>query len=456
MEVLEFNKMDKEMDEVLDEYHKLGGDKFDKNFRNTRKDLRTLCGDFKETYVEMNKYQAERDIKVRIQKHTMEFNSLDFRIKTGIWRLGKDLVDIRKEIKMYCKENEIHHDQYYKKLEKDAEREARGGHYSEESDAFESDGGGDGFDSEEGDFGYDDLMNSLGSSGNITMSGVSHSNSQILHGQGRANNGTEAARRPERVRSEVNIAVNKEDLNEQEKQIYDIAECVDNYDKCLLILIRKEVYFRIGQSESIDEWAATLPEIYRSAAKNYHSQFSQEIIHEVDEEEHDVDEIRETRHPTRQTGGLQSKKRSGRREAMPMTRDEQVALEMFDELDQKMDDNLKLISNELDMMAEKLSVNEAAMDENGQMIDQIDRGTKALLQDVRDQNNQMKQTLENFRQPNKLVCDIILIVVLCLLIALSVFLLKRYFEIKAIIEKVKASHTTTQSRDINHRVLLVI
>ena len=466
MEFLAFDKMDREMDEILQIYMDLGGENFDTNFRNTRKDLRTLCSDFKEVYQKVGKEQIERMGKLDSQMQTMEYKSLDFRIKTGIVRMGIDLIDIEKEITRYCKQNNTHNDRFFNKLEANAMKEARGGNVSDITQSFGTNTDDDGF----GDEDFDDIYNDL----NASSVDSEMANRSSLKSQSRAMSQGGNARRPRKESDHIDFArpkVNKDLLNEDELLVQEMVESVENFESCLNILIKKEVFYQLNHNRT-DEWYTKIPDRFKRKVKHFKDMLKNEIIPEEDEEYEDsVDELPK-KEPEFELDGVDEDIAESKNELvaslkMPkpkvvlvvkkelkLTAEEEMALDMFDELDAKMDDNLKLVSGELDRLGEKLDVAEEALDQNAEMINDIDANTKKLLTDVRDQNKQMKEVVSKFREPNKLCCDIILILVLCIFIGIFIFLLKRYFEIKDMIEQAKSGKKTHS--DENSRRLLII
>lgn len=441
-----FDKMDREMDDILHIYNTLGGEKFDVNFRNTRKDIRTLCIEFKEDYQKVTSNQMERDQKSDAQKNSMEYKSLDFRIKNGIVRMSLNLVDIEKEITRYCKENDIHNEKFYNKYEAQARKEARGENASDESHSFNTNSGEDGFElSQDMQDIYDNMSeSSVAAESDDGGSERASKNSNSMNR--RKNSGNDKiAQKPK---------VNKDLLNEDEKIVQEMVESTENFEACVGVLIKREIFYQINNSNLYDEWAAKMPERFKRKIKLYRDVLQQEMIVEVDEEDEtdseDMDNIKENKDGMKLQLSMEVQVKP--QKTLQLTADEEMALDMFDELDRQMDDNLKLVSKELDLLAEKLDVAEEELDKNAEMINQIDAGTKNLLEDVRDQNKMMKETLNHMRQPNKLICDIILIVVLCVFIGIFVFLLKRYFEIKEIIEEVKRNN----AKVISSKRLLII
>jgi hypothetical protein len=440
MEFLEFDKMDREIDEILEIYMDLGGEKFDTNFRNTRKDLRTLCSDFKATYKTVGLDQTERSTKLNFQKQTMEYKSLDFRIKSSIVRLGIDLIDIEREITRYCKQNNIHNERFYNKYEIEARKEARGGNVSDLTQSFGTNTDDDGFGDDDE---YQDMYDNL--------------NASSVDDESQAS----AFKKPKSDHVEMaRPKVNKDMLNDEERLVQEMVDSVENFEKCLNILIKKEVYYQL-EHDRTDNWFVKIPDRFKKKIKHFRDLLQNEVIMEVDEEFEEsqilsdkqpefeldgVDEIAETKEEKLAEKNedlpnldmVPSKKSIKVKKTLKLSPEEEMALDMFDELDAKMDDNLKLVSKELDLLGEKLDVAEEDLDKNAEMINEIDVGTQNLLTDIRDQNKQMKEAIAKFREPNKLICDIILIIVLCLFIGIFVFLLKRYFEIKDIIEKMKA------------------
>lgn len=450
MEFLAFDKMDREMDEVLAIYMDLGGDKFDTNFRNTRKDLKTLYSELKEGYQKVGREQVERDKKLESQKQTMEYKTLDFRIKSGIVRLGLDLIDIEREITRYCKENNIHNERFFNKYEADALKEARGGNISDLTQSFGTNTNDDGFEDEDFQDIYDDLNAS--SAEDRSQSRVP---SQASSRQPRKNSDQPDVARPK---------VNKDLLNEEEKLVQEMVESVENFESCLAILIKKEVFYQLNHNRT-DDWSAKIPDRFKRKIKHFRDLLQNEVIPEEDEEYEDSedeprpefrldgveDDIAEVKQPPAKL--FESKAAKPKRE-LQLTAEEEMALDMFEELDAKMDDNLRLVSDELTKLGQKLDDAEEELDKNAEMINEIDVGTQNILTDVREQNKQMKELVSKFREPNKLICDIILILVLCLFIGIFIFLLKRYFEIKDMIAKMNDQKSKKETA-MDRRLLII-
>ena len=436
MEFLLFDKMDREMDDVLNIYKSLGGEKYDTNFRNTRKDLRTLCAEYKQDYQKVTQNQMERDQKSEAQKNTMEYKSLDFRIKNGIVRMCLNLVDIEKEITRYCKENDIHNERFYNKYEAMARKEAKGENVSESSHSFNTNPDDDGFNESQN---MEDIYNQMSESSHAEES--QDEANDVASKKSSTKNNSMNKRKGSEEKIAARPKVNKDLLNEEEKIVQEMVESTENFESCLAILIKREIFYQINNSNLYDEWAAKMPERFKRKIKFYREVLQNEMIVEVDEDDETDsenlgdDNIRENKDEF----GLEKSVKVSQPKAktLQLTAEEEMALDMFDELDRQMDDNLKLVSKELDLLAEKLDVAEEDLDKNAEMINQIDVGTQNLLEDVRDQNKMMKETLNHMRQPNKLICDIILLIVLCVFIGIFVFLLKRYLEIKELVEEAK-------------------
>lgn len=450
MEFLAFDKMDREMDEVLTIYMDLGGEKFDTNFRNTRKDLKTLYSELKEVYQKVGREQMERDKKLDSQKETMEYKTLDFRIKSGIVRLGLDLIDIEREITRYCKENNIHNDRFFDKYEADALKEARGGNLSDLTQSFGTNTNDDGFEEED----FQDIYDNLNASSMDDHSQTNQSR-QMSHASSRQ------PRKNSDQADTVRPKVNKDLLNEEEKLVQEMVESVENFESCLAILLKKEVFYQLNHDRT-DEWFAKIPDRFKRKIKYFRDLLRNEVIPEEDEEyEESVeeplpefkldgveDDIAEEKLPPPKLA--QSRQQAKPKKELKLTAEEEMALDMFEELDAKMDDNLRLVSDELTKLGQKLDDAEEELDKNAELINEIDVGTQNILTDVREQNKQMKELVSKFREPNKLICDIILILVLCLFIGIFIFMLKRYFEIKDMISKMKEQkkqpETTTDRR----------
>jgi hypothetical protein len=473
MEFLAFDKMDREMDEILTIYMDLGGEKFDTNFRNTRKDIRTLCSEFKDVYQNIGKEQMEREKKLESQKETMEYKTLDFRIKTGIVRLGLNLVDIEKEITRYCKQNNIHNERFFNKFEADAKKEARGGNVSDITQSFGTNTNDDGFDDEDFEDVYNDLNASSFDKSQMTHSEVANRSSMQSHSRALSQGGS--SRNIRKKSDSVDLArpkVNKDLLNEEELLVQEMVESVENFEACLGILIKREVFYQLN-NERQDEWYTKIPDRFKRKVRHYRDLLKNEVIPEEDEEYEDSEEEPAPKIPEFELDGVDEQIAETKEEPAPpslkmpkfkkekpktkktfkLTAEEEMALDMFDELDAKMDDNLKLVSKELDLLGEKLDVAEEDLDKNAEMINEIDDATKQILTDVRDQNKQMKEQIAKFREPGKLVCDIILILVLCLFIGVFVFLLKRYFEIKRMIEEIKSNNVIGKTKE--SRLLII-
>ena len=458
MEFLAFEKMDRGMDEIYGIYKTLGGEKFDTDFRNTRKGLKTLYADLKKNYKEVGEDQILRGTKSEFQKDTMEYKNLNFRIKMGIIRMGKDMMNVEKEITRYCKENDTNNERFYNKLEEAAKKDALGGHESDMTQSFATQTNNSGFDEI-----HEDMMKS-----SVNDSNTSNSEMSISHKPSRksSRNSIMEAKRPK---------VNKELMNEDELMIQEMVEAIENFETCLIVLIKKEVFYEQSNDSGIkDDWTLDLPSRFQRKVKAIRDEFKTDVIREEDEEYEDSDNenfkesqvinsggdmeqnIQETKQDFPELKGPPEKKFISKK-GFQLSPEDEMAMDMFDELDAKMDDNLKLVSKQLDLLGENLDIAEEGLDQNAALINDIDAGTKALLEDVRDQNKQMKEVIANFREPNKLICDIILIVFLCVCIGLFVFLLKRYFEIKAIIEEAKANpgHTDFEQKLKRHLMLII-
>ena len=117
-------------------------------------------------------------------------------------------------------------------------------------------------------------------------------------------------------------------------------------------------------------------------------------------------------------------------ERRPLTSEEEKILERWDSYSKEMDEVLKEVASELEIMLNKLEYINQEQDINMKMANQIDKDITNLQKDVEMSNKYLKEIVNNLRSPGKICADITLALILSVLIGVLVYVIRLYMSLE--------------------------
>ena len=117
-------------------------------------------------------------------------------------------------------------------------------------------------------------------------------------------------------------------------------------------------------------------------------------------------------------------------ERRPLTSEEEKILERWDSYSKEMDEVLKEVASELEIMLNKLEYINQEQDVNMKMAKKIDDDITTLQKDVEMSNKYLKEIVHNLRSPGKICADITLALILSILIGVLVYVIRLYMSLE--------------------------
>ena len=117
-------------------------------------------------------------------------------------------------------------------------------------------------------------------------------------------------------------------------------------------------------------------------------------------------------------------------EKRPLTPEEQGYLARWDQYSKEMDETLEEVSNEMEIMLQKLDVIDEEQDENIRLGKELGDKVDNVMKDIKFTNQRLKAIVTELRAPGKICADLTLALILCIMLGVLVFVIRLYMSLE--------------------------